>query len=247
VATPRSLSRAPITEALVDIRALVGTSFNPTRLLEAKQLLKAAFPVSKDQKSAQVAIKAGQDLSSTTTDLGLRGVFLYSQDEREVVQFRVDGFTYNRLRPYTSWEEILPRSLEAWGTFVSLTEPTAVTRVAVRYINHIPVRGTSRDALRALHGRVTLPLDLPGETRGYAFRAQLAHPDGFTHANLVQAVEPGLDQDSVSVLLDIDVYRSTENLPMSAEALRIEFAALREYKNQIFFSSLTDATAQDLT
>jgi uncharacterized protein (TIGR04255 family) len=64
---------------------------------------------------------------------------------------------------------------------------------------------------------------------------------------LVQAVEPGLDQDSVSVLLDIDVYRSTENLPMSAEALRIEFAALREYKNQIFFSSLTDATAQDLT
>ncbi len=247
MATPRNLSRAPITEAVVDIRALVGASFNPTRLLEAKQLLKAAFPVSKDQKSAQVAVMAGQGLTATTTDLGLRGVFLYSEDGLEVVQFRVDGFTYNRLRPYTSWGVILPRALEAWQTFVSLAEPTAVTRIAVRYINHIPVQGSCRDALRALHGRITLPPDLPGETRGYSFSAHLAHPDGTTHANVVQTVEPGLAQDSVSVLLDIDVYRSAENLPMSSEALRAEFDVLRAYKNQIFFSSLTDATAQDLT
>lgn len=247
LAAPRFLSRAPITEALIDIRATVGSSCTPARLLDAKRLLRDSFPVAKDQKATQVAVETGRDFAATTTDLGLRGVFLYSKDELDVVQFRMDGFTFNRLKPYTRWEQILPLALEAFSTFVALTEPTAVTRIAVRYINHVPVSGTHRDALTALHTGLALPADLPGDFRSYGFKAQLDHPDGRTHANLVQAVESGLRPGTFSVLIDIDVYRNAPELPMTTDELAREFESLREYKNQIFFSTLTDATADDLT
>lgn len=247
MAAQRYLSRAPITEALIDIRATIGASVPPARLLDAKKLLEKSFPVAKDQKAANFTVTTGLAPGVTHTDLGLRGVFLYSKDELDVVQYRVDGFTFNRLKPYTKWEQILPRALAAWGTFVELAQPTAVTRVAVRYINHIPVVGGHRDAMLALRTGLTLPADLPADVRSYGFKAQLDHPDGRTHANLVQAVEAGLAPGTFSVLVDIDAYRSSPDLPIAAADLASEFDALRDYKNQIFFSTLTDATADRLT
>lgn len=247
LAAHRHLTRAPITEALIDIRATIGPSVSPARLLEAKRLLVEAFPIAKDQQAENITVRTGEEPEVTRTDLGLRGVFLYSKDERDVVQFRVDGFTFNRLKPYTRWEQILPKALAAWSTFVELAEPTAVTRVAVRYINHIPVSGGHRDAMQVLRTGLDLPIDPPADIRSYGFKAQLAHPDGRSKANLVQAVEAGLAPGSFSVLIDIDAYRNSPDLPRDAADLEIEFEALREYKNQIFFSTLTDATADQLT
>ena len=50
---------------------------------------------------------AGQDKAT----LGFR---MFGDDDRNVVQFRHDGFTFSRLRPYKDWKALwrAPR----WGT-----------------------------------------------------------------------------------------------------------------------------------
>jgi len=72
-----------------------------------------------------------------STEHDLRGYMFRSEDEFNVVQFRVDGFTFNRLKPYTSWKSVWPQALELWRKYQNMALPVAITRMALRYINHI--------------------------------------------------------------------------------------------------------------
>jgi uncharacterized protein (TIGR04255 family) len=217
-------------------------------LLALKAAFEDEYPRIEEQKAAQVALRAQPNFSATATELGLRGILLRSQDGLDVVQCRLDGFTYNRLKPYTQWEDILPKALAAWEKFVEITAPTTVSRVAVRYINHIPIPGTSQDAIAAVTTGLQLPQEFSGSLKHYTFNAQLSHADGQMNVNLVQAIETNIAPDTYTVLLDIDAYRASEtDLPLDSAGLAREFEKLRRYKNQIFFAALTEATTDRLT
>jgi len=58
-------------------------------------------------------------------------------------------------------------------------------------------------------------------------------------ANIVQALEPALNEQYVSMILDIDVYQRDVS-QLTLEAVLGQFAKLREMKNRIFFGSLTE-------
>ncbi len=45
--------------------------------------------------------------------------FSKTPDRLNVAQFRRDGFTFNRLRPYTKWEEIRPEALRLWQLYTA--------------------------------------------------------------------------------------------------------------------------------
>ena len=64
-------------------------------------------------------------------------MFLRSQDDLTVAQFRADGFTMNRLKPYTGWAMLLPQVLDLWDAYVTVAQPAHVARVALRYINRL--------------------------------------------------------------------------------------------------------------
>lgn len=246
MATQRHLSNAPITEAVIDVRVQLEPKFDAARLLLTKQSLSGLYPRSEEQKSAKVALKAKQTLEATTTDLGLHGVLHKSLDGRELVQCRMDGFTFNRLSPYTSWEDILPKALSAWEEYSKATTPIGVTRVAVRFINHVPVTGSLRDAFNSVETHLKLPAGIPGALRTYGFRAVVEHPDGATNANIVQAVEPDVAKESYKVMLDIDVFRNRMSSTVTKDQLAAEFEDLRKIKNTIFFSMLTQETVDRL-
>ena len=55
------------------------------------------------------------------------------------MQFRINGFTFNRLKPYTSWGDILPQVKDLWSLYIDIASPESITRIAVRYINNIEI------------------------------------------------------------------------------------------------------------
>jgi uncharacterized protein (TIGR04255 family) len=81
----------------------------------------------------------GRGRPPVVQDLGFQGYFWKTSDEKTIVQFRVDGFTFNRLRPYTSWTELFPQALDLWHLYSRVSRPEVITRLAVRYINRIPL------------------------------------------------------------------------------------------------------------
>jgi uncharacterized protein (TIGR04255 family) len=188
---------------------------------------------------ARLVVAGGQPKEALTRDLGLHGLWLKTEDQKNVAQFRVDGFTFNRLPPYTRWEEILPEALRLWGVYVDLANPQKVIRIALRYINHMsfPSPGVELDDYILTGPR--LPPSVPQNLSSFESRVVMEYPEPRMTANVVQALEVGVRTAAPSLLFDIDVYR-TGDFAVNAAAMKTILGQLRRYKNDIFFASLTE-------
>jgi uncharacterized protein (TIGR04255 family) len=100
MAVPRPLSKPPITEALLDIKAPMTA---PPEAYEALgQELRSRYPKVEQRRGirAEWRIENGKVVPSAPEDLGFQGALLRSEDGHTVVQFRPDGFTFNNLNTY---------------------------------------------------------------------------------------------------------------------------------------------------
>lgn len=240
MAAIRHLRRAPITEAVVDLRAVPKKGFDAELLKRIAHRVHNAYPLSQERHaaSAQFAFEPGQVPKTMSRELGFHGVWVRSQDEKEVAQFRVDGFAFSRLKPYTSWDDILPKALDLWNNYVELVAPEAVTRVASRYINHLPLQdGTDLDDYVVTGPK--LPENVPDELGRFSSRVMLIHSEKRLKANVTQSLEVAVRSNTPTLLLDIDAFK-TGNFETTSGALTPVLNDLRDYKNQIFFGSLTE-------
>ena len=112
--TPRHLQNAPITEAIIDFRVKARPDLRAEDFAGVKDQLSNRLPKLEEMRGLQATFQVlkGKGQPPLVQDLGLQGYFFKSQDEKVIAQFRIDGFTLNRLRPYTSWEDIFPQAME---------------------------------------------------------------------------------------------------------------------------------------
>lgn len=248
MATVRHLRNAPITEALIDVRAFPPSGFDPQRLLLVKARVADRYPVTLERKGTEALfeLRPGMQPTSTARELGLQGVFVKSHDEKQIAQFRIDGFTFNRLKPYTSWEEILPEALNLWEVYVDLVNPAGITRVAVRYINHIVLPPAPGDLEEYIVTGPQLPEAVPQVFSAFSTRIVLNNSDMTLSANVRQKLEVGIQTSNPTLLLDIDAYRSGA-FSRDRRSLEGVLSDLRLYKNQIFFGSITAKLVEALT
>lgn len=235
----RPLKNAPITEALIDVRVELPQEFDPAVFEAAHSKLSAQFPNLQRRHKITAQIKVG---TQTAPEAHLDGIFLRSKDELTIAQFRRDGFTLNRLKPYGSFDELLPNALRLWDMYVNAVQSVKVVRLAVRYINHLQMPQG-----RPLGEILTLPPEPPpGPLKamaGFLSRFNLIANDGKVRANLTQAVEATGDPDARSILLDVDVYEPVQLEAPAGDSLGGAFQRLRTIKNEIFFGAITEETA----
>jgi uncharacterized protein (TIGR04255 family) len=58
-------------------------------------------------------------------------------DEKQIVQFRTDGYTFNHLEPYTSLDDDLPQIESTWQRFREIARPVQIRAVGLRFIHRI--------------------------------------------------------------------------------------------------------------
>ena len=239
---PRHLREAPITEAIIDIRVKARPDFQPKDFEKIKPEVSRLLPESEEQRGGvftfQLAPTGVQP--PVVQDLGFQGFVFRSSDKKLLAQFRPDGFTLNRLQPYTSWEELFPIALDLWRSYCSAATPEGVSRLAVRYINRIVLPSEVVEISRYLRTAPVVPEELPQTVTAFQSRITIQDPRRGLAAHLAQAL--GTDAKSQSTLiLDIDAFCEGAWAPSAPEIEGI-FGQLREFKNLIFFGSLTDET-----
>jgi uncharacterized protein (TIGR04255 family) len=242
MAKPRHLRAAPIREALIDFRVKARKGIDAAAFRVLQPELAATYPVVEDRNAFQALFEFGRKGSTATaTEHGIVGLFFFNKDRTEIVQFRVDGFTFNRLRPYTSFEAIAPRALTLWRRYVQIAQPTVINRIALRYINDIPIPGERIDWDEYLVAGPKVPPEFPQHVSQFLTRVTVDDKDANLSANVVQALEYNTEVGGPVVRLDIDAYVQREVDPVSAEVANV-IGSLREFKNRLFFSSVTDRT-----
>ncbi len=240
---PRHLNSAPITEAIFDIRVKARSSFDVRDFSKLKSVLGQRFPKVDQRQGGKVTFQVSPKGAQPPIleDLGLQGFFYKTNDEKLIAQFRIDGFTLNKLKPYTSWEELLPVAVELWEHYYETALPEAVTRFALRYINHIPLPLDLRNLETYLRAAPVIPPELPQSVGAFFSRVTIIEQSELLAAHVIQVLETNPTNHEITLILDIDSFREVDISPTELD-LTSTFSRLHDFKNMIFFNYLTEET-----
>lgn len=245
MAAPRHLSRAPITEALLDLRAVLAGDFDVKGLEEIYDAIRDRYP-KKDERRVdefEFIVKPGEDPRALPKRKGIHGYFFKSADDKRIVQCRRDGFTFNWLKPYETWEAFRNEARELWGIYCQSARPTSITRIALRYINRLAIPLPLRDFSDFLTASPKVPTALPQGVTSFLSRVVIHDPSTSANAVITQAMEAVVTPEVVPIVLDIDVYREVA-FPAESEDIWAIFEQLRHLKNKVFFESVTENTLE---
>ncbi|MBA3946952.1 MAG: TIGR04255 family protein [Herpetosiphonaceae bacterium] len=241
MAEQKHYTRAPITEAIIDVRVELSADVTLDTLAEARAVL-PDYPTSTNIEFFQTHVSVAPELTGTTTKEHI-GYALVSEDGRQICQVRLDGFTFNRLAPYEHWAAFRDEARRLWEAYQKITHPTAIMRVAVRTINRLDLPGPKVDFYDFLRTVPEVSSDLPQGLSTYFMQLQIPLPDIDAMLWLNEGMAPPLHPNVVSVILDIDLFRE-QHLPSDEVALWELFEQLHGRRNSVFEACITDRTRE---
>ena len=238
---PRHLRNAPITEAVVDLRVKLPDDLSFEKLALVNDSIVSRYPKRKERRKyeGKVEFRIGEPPKQTTVDKGPDGYIYTSEDDKQVVQFRLDGFTFSRLKPYETWENLRDEAHKLWQLYVKFSSPEFITRVALRYINNLNIPLPIKDFAEYLVAPPTVPAQLPQGVGSFLTRIVTTEPKLGASAIVTQALEPLTQKDFAPIILDIDVFKTGQFDIEKRETWDI-LEGLHNLKNEIFFSSVSE-------
>jgi uncharacterized protein (TIGR04255 family) len=240
MAQPRHLLHAPIREGLISIQ------FDPVSMEAVKEFsdaIASQYDNVLDIWSHAFELEVGQTaLTKNERNATGRRFDTPKQGQPHVVLAQRGELTYSRLQPYGDWQDLRGAAKPLWELFARICKPQRVNRVAVRYINSMPLPlKPGEDFSKYLEASPQIPPELPQAVTAFLQRVVIKDPKTGNLAIVTQALEGAESTGSsdITVILDIDVSRRTQISPED-EAIWTILDTLRDLKNEIFFRHLTE-------
>lgn len=230
-------------EAIVDIDCDFAPAFDIQAVQEpAKAAYVDRYPTVRNRFLREVTIqqKAEGEIDPSFRQ-GLRGYMYLQEDGKQLIQVRTNGFSFNRLAPYSSFDDYLPEIIRTWGLFRDVTKPVQVNVIRLRYINRIELPIT--DGKVELEDFFKVAPKLPEEDRlsftGFLNRYDAVEDDTGFQVSVVLATEP--PQAHLRPLI-FDNAATAVNPIDPSDLSRIEaiLRALRALKNRVFRNTLSE-------
>ena len=247
MAVASHLNKPPITEALFDVKAILPKNVNIETLLQAHEKEKAKYPIRevKAKWEASFQFKPGEAAIVNQKGGTPQGYMMFSSDRKKIFQARLDGFTYNQLATYESWDKFAGEAYRLLDIYMKIAKPISITRLALRFINKIEIPLPISDITEYLntipHGIVTMG----GKKIKYFMNLLMNDKDTNNESIFTNVIEEPASSNIIRIIIDIDTYRSVEL--KSEDQIDKIILSLREYKNKIFFNTITDKTKQLFT
>lgn len=237
------LPRAPIVEAVIDIRAHAAGAFEEATVRAFLEPRLDGYGYLDSQRAVQFELTSEVEKPPRQTfkDLGLKGLRFQSGDQKNIAQFNRDGFIYSRLEPYTDWIAFLGEGLRLWQLFKEMAQPVEINRIGLRFISRIELPSTALRLDDYIKPAPEPPRDLGLPFIGFMHHDTLAVP-GYPYAiNLIRTIQPppaGADSGA-GLILDIDVF-TIHGLEIEESGLARILEEMRWLKNKAFFGSVTE-------
>jgi uncharacterized protein (TIGR04255 family) len=231
--------RAPITEAVIDIRVTPAPSLQVDRLRALANGLEERYPRVGDSLQLFAQFRVG-GLGQTTEPVKVGYQF---SGPNQSFHAQLGGWSFSRQAPYESWEAFQTEARELWVRYRSVVAPENIVRIAVRYVNRIDLPLPIADLSKYLRTFPEVSADLPQNLAGYFMQLQIPFEEFKVMINLNQAIVPPPRHDVVSLVLDLDVWRISD-IPQDEDGMWELFSTLREVKNRAFEACITDETRE---
>ena len=160
-----------------------------------------------------------------------------SSDNEKIVEFRKNGFTFNRLKNYDGWKKNFKETLKFWKHYCKEINVKVVTRVSTRFINRfqIPEMSITPDKYFNIFIKIFNENIAWNQTtcRLLLFHGTNVRSKIIFHNNFNSVTQ------KIDTIFDIDVFSDNLNLSKDEHFEKI-FNNLRKIKNNIFEQSITD-------
>lgn len=245
MAKQRHLQRAPITEALIDLRVTPRDGLTFAELKRSIESTDFGYylkgPISLGTFGFTLA-PDGQP--STTTESSQVGMRFHSNDEKYVAQFTISGFTLSRLPPYETWENLLVETRRLWAVYVQYLSPQRVGRVATRFINNLqlPMKPGASFQLY-VNKLIDVPDEAPQAVEAFLQRFRLVDIESGARVIVTLALDELPVGGQAPVILDVDAFAQTDLNPIDSTIWSI-LEKLRALKNRSFFGTITELAAE---
>jgi uncharacterized protein (TIGR04255 family) len=236
------LKNAPIIEAVVDIDCDMSPGFDlKTVEPKAGELLKESYPKARVQLLEQHQIeRKGHEPPKHSTWRGIQALQFLHDDERQLVQIRAGGFSFNRLNPYTSLDDYLPEIRKTWELFVQLTSPIQIRVVRLRYINRILLPLTEGQVQLEEYVKMSPePADDKLFLRSFLMQ-YTAIEQGTGHEVNVVVTSQAPETEKAPIIFDNCVASAAKAEPQDWPWLLARIHLLRGLKNRVFRNTLTE-------
>ncbi|MGD1001820.1 MAG: TIGR04255 family protein [Candidatus Brocadiia bacterium] len=238
------LPRAPIVEAVIDLRAKPSVPWDQEAFQKRLKEKLPDYPTAQQlrQFQGQLTAEAGKLPEHRVVDIGWTGLQFWSKDQHNVAKFEKDGFAFSRLEPYQNWKAFEEEALRLWKAYVELTLPDVIQRIGVRFINRMLF---PNDGFRLEDYLIGSPQPLAslGLARGWFLHQDaLRLPETSYMVNLIRTMQPAEGTPAkVPLILDIDVF-IYEPMDLDEAPLKKRLVEMQWLKNRVFFDSITPKT-----
>jgi uncharacterized protein (TIGR04255 family) len=239
----RHYDKAPIKEAIIDIQIERSPLLALTNLEKAEIVPPQGYEERKTLMMGQIRSQMeGGQLRATAKQDQLGYAFIGGEG-KHVAQFRLNGFTFSRLAPYQTWEQLRDEAKTLWESYRQIVGPLPIVRIGLRYVNQLDLPAPLRDFRDFIRSYPEISSDLTQELAGFFLQVQIPQEDIGAMLFLNEALVPPSGPNVVSVVLDIDVFKQGLKLE-SEDELWNTMEALRLRKNLVFEGCITNNTRE---
>ncbi len=237
-----ALAKAPIVEAVVDIDVEMRPGFVLGNVRERlAQAYLESYPVVKEREFDALRLHKRAGVPGTvSSSAGLESLMFYQSDEKQLIQARRQGFSFNRLAPYADFDQYQLEVETRWGQFSEIVDPERVRSVRMRFINkiEIPLTDGKVDLDNYLKVGPRAPDENEFDFTDFSSRTVMMERGTGVQVVLSVASRPPT-RYHLPVILDIESLVHCDCAPRDL-ALATYLATLRATKNRAFFKSLGD-------
>lgn len=234
------LSKNPIVDAILEIDLAFQKDFNMESGLSFYQLIKDEFPVKEEliQFEGNLSITESNSEADSKFEKKNYGYAFSNQERSKTIHLRNNAFSFSYLNgTYKTWDDF---SKEAFNLFKMYSNHSKTSiqliGISLRFINQllIPLKKINEglklsDFVKTLP---TIPSGIPNLVSNFFLKLSLKEDEKI--ATIIQAINKP-QKEMIPFIFDLSVKTVVDDI----ENLKLEFDGLREFKNRIFFNSIS--------
>ena len=239
----KKLANPPIVEAVLDIDCDMPPTLDWTTLKEsAQKAYQDHYPQFQNMSLGAVQVEGPP--GGPQTQRALRrtpSLQFFQEDRKQLVQVRPQGYSFNRLAPYSTLDDYLPEIKRTWELFVGIAGPKLIRTIRLNYINRIALPLKDGKVFIGQYFKVSPQLPDESDLIFTGFLNQHSAMENSTgnQANILLTTLPN-EAGKLPIILDIGVIHREDREPDRWDWIAENIRSLRNLKNRIFKNTLTD-------
>lgn len=238
----RHLTRAPITEAVINFQVDASEHWRPTEVRSELSAQWPEFPEIQEIRPVQFKFTTVEgtirqpEISFPPSEEGF--MFL---SPAIVIQARRDGYAFIQRGSYIDWQHLQSGALAYWHNYQTVLRPPILHGINVRFVNRLEFALEEFRLSKYFTIPPGTPVGLDWKFHGFLQHVVYAPPNSPCAVAVITSpafvTEP---TRSVAFALDIDVMLKEPFSSLEGRSMESVLSEMHDLKNQAFFNLLTE-------